>query len=267
MKKTVKAAFTASVPVMLGYVFVGIAFGLLMRNAGYSAWWAALMSVLVYAGSMQFVAINFFSGAFSLTQIILMTLAVNIRHVFYGLSMIDRFKGMGARKPYMIFSLTDETYSLLCSAKTPEGANPKTFMFLIALFNQLYWITGSAVGALAGEIIPFNTKGIDFAMTALFIVICTEQWLTYPSRIPAIIGVCAAVGSLIVFGKDSFILPAMIISVLFLMLLRSPITKASSKATEAAAKDCETKGIVVEPAGTVSEGPAEAGKVKEEVVK
>lgn len=267
MKKTVKAAFTASIPVMLGYVFVGIAFGLLMRNAGYSAWSAVLMSVLVYAGSMQFVVINFFSGAFSLTQIILMTLAVNIRHVFYGLSMIDRYKGMGARKPYMIFSLTDETYSLLCSAKAPDGANPKNFMFLVALFNQLYWITGSAVGALAGEIIPFNTKGIDFAMTALFIVICTEQWLTYPSRIPAVIGVCAAVGGLILFGKDSFILPTMIVSVLFLMLLRSPITKASTKATETAAKACTTKETIGEPADTVSKEPVEAGKVKEEVMK
>lgn len=240
MKKTIKAAFTASIPILLGYVFVGTAFGLLLRNAGYSVWWAALMSVLVYAGSMQFVAINFFSGAFSLTQIILMTLAVNIRHVFYGLSMIERFKGMGAKKPYMIFSLTDETYSLLCSAKAPEGADPKTFVFLIALFNQLYWIAGSIFGSLAGEIIPFNTKGIDFAMTALFIVICTEQWLTYPSRIPAVIGVCAAVGSLLFFGADNFILPAMLVSVLFLMLLRTPITKpeAFRAGTQDAADDC-----------------------------
>ncbi len=245
MKKTIKAAFTASIPVLLGYVFVGIAFGLLMRNAGYSVWWAALMSVTVYAGSMQFVAINFFSGAFSITQIILMTLAVNIRHMFYGLSMIERFKGIGAKKPYMIFSLTDETYSLLCSAKVPEGSNPKTFIFLIALFNQLYWITGTVIGSLAGELITFNTKGIDFAMTAMFIVTCTEQWLTYPSRIPAVIGVCAAVGCLLLFGADNFILPAMLVSVLFLMLLRTPISRA--KGTNADSVNADGVGKPDEP--------------------
>ncbi|MFA9381664.1 MAG: AzlC family ABC transporter permease [Acetanaerobacterium sp.] len=230
MKKTIRAALAASFPVMLGYVFVGIAFGLLMREAGYGVWWVLLMSVTIYAGSMQFVAINFFSGAFTLVQIAIMTLAVNLRHIFYGLSMIDRFKGMGRKKPYMIFSLTDETYSLLCSAKVPEGVKPRAFFFLVALFDQIYWITGSIIGSLAGSLIRFNTTGIDFAMTALFLVICTEQWLSYPTRIPAVIGVCAGVGALMLLGADGFIIPAMLLSVLLLMLLRRTIEQKNDGA-------------------------------------
>ncbi len=216
----VKAALTASFPVMLGYVFVGIAFGLLFCEKGYGVLWALLMSVTVYAGSMQFIAINFFSGAFSLWQVAVMTLAVNLRHVFYGLSMIERFRGMGRKKPYMIFSLTDETYSLLCSAKVPEGVKPQRFFFLVSLFNQCYWVLGSVIGSLAGSLIRFNTTGIDFAMTALFLVICTEQWLSFPTRVPAVIGACAGVGLLFLLGADRFIIPAMLISVLMLLFLR-----------------------------------------------
>lgn len=223
MKKAVKAALSASFPVMLGYVFVGIAFGLLLREKGYGVLWALLMSATIYAGSMQFIAINFFSGAFTLWQVAVMTLAVNLRHMFYGLSMIERFKGMGRKKPYMIFSLTDETYSLLCSAKVPEGVKPQRFFFLVSLFDQCYWIIGSIIGSLAGSLITFNTTGIDFAMTALFLVICTEQWLNYPTRAPAIIGACAGVGMLLILGADRFIIPAMLVSVLVLMLARRSI--------------------------------------------
>lgn len=220
MKKTVGAALAASFPVLLGYVFVGIAFGLLLREKGYHAGWALFMSVLIYAGSMQFVAINFFSGAFSLWQVALMTLAVNLRHIFYGLSMLDRFKGMGRKKTYMIFSLTDETYSLLCSAKVPEGVKPQQFFFLISLFDQLYWVAGSVIGSLAGSLLRFDTAGMDFAMTALFLVICTEQWKSYPSKLPAVIGACAGVGMLLLLGADRFIIPAMLVAVLALMLVR-----------------------------------------------
>ncbi len=246
MKKTFKAALAASFPVMLGYVFVGIAYGLLMKNAGYGVLWALLMSVFVYAGSMQFVAINFFSGTFDVFQIALVTLAVNARHVFYGLSMLEPFKGMGRKKAYMIFSLTDETYSLLCSAKAPEGVNPKSYLFLISLLDQLYWIIGSIIGAVAGSLIGFNTTGIDFAMTALFLVICTEQWLSYPTRVPAVIGVCAGVGALLLLGADRFILPAMLAAVLLLMFCRRGLEPKTE--SHDAEKPCE------QGAETVKEG-------------
>ncbi len=230
MKKAVKAAFAASFPVMLGYVFVGIAFGLLFREAGYGVLWALLMSLTVYAGSMQFIAINFFSGVFSLWQVAVMTLAVNLRHIFYGLSMLERFKGMGRKKPYMIFSLTDETYSLLCSAQVPEGVPPQRFFFLISLFDQTYWVLGSVLGSLAGGFIFFNTTGIDFAMTALFLVICTEQWTGYPTRIPAVIGACTGVVMLLLLGADRFIIPAMLLAVLLLMLVRRSVEQKTDAA-------------------------------------
>ncbi len=241
-KGAVKAALKASFPVMLGYVFVGIAFGLLMNEKGYGVLWALLMSVTVYAGSMQFIAINFFSGAFSLWQVTVMTLAVNLRHVFYGLSMIERFKGMGRKKPYMIFSLTDETYSLICSAKVPEGVKPQRFFFLVSLFDQCYWVLGSVIGSLAGRLIRFDTMGIDFAMTALFLVICTEQWLGYPSRVPAVIGACAGVGMLLFLGGDRFIIPAMLVSVLVLMLLRRRL-EPKVNPEHAGSSECETGSI------------------------
>ncbi len=223
MKKAIKAAFPVTVPVLLGYLFVGIAFGLLYQNAGYHILWALLMSLTVYAGSMQFVAINFFAPGIGLLEVALMTLLVNIRHVFYGLSFLKRFQGMGQKKPYMIFSLTDETYSLLCSAKPPEGVDPDRFIFAIALLNQCYWVAGSALGSVAGSFISFNTTGIDFAMTALFVVILVEQWLSCPTHLPAMIGAACALLGLFAFGADNLVLPAMIFMVVLLMAFRRPL--------------------------------------------
>ncbi|BAH07566.1 hypothetical protein CKR_2515 [Clostridium kluyveri NBRC 12016] len=223
MKKVIKAAFLATIPVMLGYLSVGIAFGLLFEKSGYNFWWAIFMSIAVYAGSMQFIAINLLTSGIGFIQIALMTLFVNIRHVFYGLSFIDKFKDMGKKKMYMIFSLTDETYSLLCSAKPPEGINSNWFLFCIAFFNQIYWIIGTIVGSLAGSLIKFNTKGIDFAMTALFVVIFIEQWRTYKTHAPALIGICAAIFSILIFGNNNLILPSMLIILLTLTIFHKQI--------------------------------------------
>ncbi len=221
--KAFKAAFPYTIPVMLGYLFIGIAFGVLLENKGYNFIWAIIMSMFIYAGSMQFVAINFFTSGISIISIALITLMVNVRHVFYGLSMIDKFKGMKELKPYMIFSLTDETYSLLCLTDIPKDVDKNYFLFFIALLNQLYWIIGSFIGSVAGSLITFNSKGIDFAMTSLFIVIFVEQWLFCSSHLSAIIGVIVTVLCLIIFGTSNFLLPSMILILLVLTIFRRRI--------------------------------------------
>lgn len=232
MKKALKAAFPATIPVMLGYLSVGIAFGLLAEKSGYNFLWALLMSLAIYAGSMQFIAINLLASATGMFEIGLMTLFVNIRHLFYGLSFIDRFKSMGRKKGYMIFSLSDETYSLLCSANVPEGVDGDQFLFCIAVLNQIYWIIGTFIGSIAGSLITFNTAGIDFAMTALFVVIFIEQWRSFKTHIPALIGIGATMLSLVIFGPDNLVLPSMVVIILLLMVFKKPIEKEDLKGRE-----------------------------------
>ena len=216
-KVAYKAAFPHTIPVLTGYLFIGIAFGVMFADKGYNFLWAGLMSLLVYAGSGQYLAVNFFDPSVSFLQVIFLTFMVNVRHIFYGLSLLDKFKVSGKKKPYMIFSLTDETYSLYFLTKTPPDVDEGKFLFALATLNQLYWIVGSMIGALAGTLIPFNSKGIDFAMTALFIVIFVEQWLEKKNRFPAIVGVVASLICLLIFGKDSFILPSMIVIMVILL--------------------------------------------------
>lgn len=226
MKKqstALKAAFPLTIPVMLGYLFVGIAFGVLLQQKGYGPPWAALMSLSVYAGSMQFVAIQFFVPGVSLITVAFVTFVVNFRHIFYGLSFLKKFDQAGARKPYLIFALTDETYSLLCGTKIPAGVDEGWFFFFISLLNQLYWIIGSVLGAAAGALLPFNTTGIDFAMTALFVVIAVEQWKSSTTHIPALLGAAVAVACLLIFGPANFVLPAAVLIAAALVGARKPI--------------------------------------------
>ena len=232
MKKAIKAAFPVTIPVLLGYVSVGIAFGLLAEKSGYNFLWAVLMSIIIYAGSMQFIAVNLLVSGTGLVEAALMTLFVNIRHIFYGLSFIDRFKSMGKKKTYMIYSLSDETYSLLCSSKAPEGVDENLFLFFISFLNQLYWVTGTLIGSIAGSLIKFNTKGIDFAMTALFVVIFIEQWFSYKTHIPVLIGLVATVLSLVVFGAGNLILPSMLIITAVLMLFQKQIEAKAGKGSK-----------------------------------
>lgn len=217
-KKTraLKAAFPVTIPVMIGYLFIGVAFGMLMAGKGFSFVWSAVMSISVYAGSMQFVASNFLAGSANWASIALITVMVNMRHVFYGLSMLQRFQNMGRKKPYMVFSLTDETFSLLCSAKAPQGVDPNWFLFFISLLDQFYWVVGSVLGGLVGSLVPFSTKGIDFAMTAFFTAIFTEQWQSCKKHLPAATGVLISVLCLLLFGASNFTIPAMIAIVLIL---------------------------------------------------
>ncbi len=223
MKQAMKAAFPVTIPVLLGYLSIGIAFGLLFENAGYNFLWAFFMSLTVYAGAMQFIAVSFFYGGIGLIQIAVMTLVVNVRHIFYGLSFLDRFNCMGKKKWYMAFALTDETYSLLCGIKTPENVDEKKFFFCVAMFNQSYWVLGSVIGSLAGSLITFNTTGMDFAMTALFIVIFIDQWKSYSSHIPALIGLGCTVVALVAIGPGNLVIPSMVLIVVALMIGRKQI--------------------------------------------
>lgn len=207
--KTIKQAFLASIPVMAGYLVLGIAFGILLEDKGYHFGWAILMSVLIYAGSMQFVTVNLLSGGASLISAAIMTFLVNARHIFYGISMLSKYKDMGKAKGYLIFSLTDETFALVCNG-APKDCDPKKYYVCVSFFDQCYWVIGSAVGALIGSAITFNTAGIDFAMTALFVTIFTEQLLTAKDRFPAVAGVACSVVCLLVFGAESFLIPSMV---------------------------------------------------------
>lgn len=221
MKKTVKLAFLKSLPVMAGYIVLGIGFGILLKDAGYGLFWSFLMSLTIYAGSMQYVGVSLLTSGASLITVALTTLMVNARHLFYGLSMIEKYKGAGKKKPYLIFSLTDETYSLLCSDHIPHGVEQHRYQFFVSLFDQCYWIVGCVLGSLLGTVLPFDTAGIDFSMTALFVTVFVEQWLTAKNHWPAIIGMAASVLCLGIFGADSFLLPAMIAITLALLLMKN----------------------------------------------
>ncbi|MBQ7794674.1 MAG: AzlC family ABC transporter permease [Clostridia bacterium] len=221
MKKMIKTAFIATIPVLTGYLVLGFGFGIILKANGYGIFLAFIMSLLIYAGSMQYVAIGLLTGGASLITAVLTTLMVNARHLFYGISMLDKYKDTGKRKPYLIFSLTDETYSLVCGDNTnipPENRND--YYFLVSLFNQIYWIAGSVLGAVVGSLIKFNSSGIDFALTALFLTVFIEQWLTTKKHTPAIIGVAVSVICLVIFGSEKFLIPTMLVIALLLCLYK-----------------------------------------------
>ena len=218
---TIRSAFYKSIPVMAGYLVLGIGFGILLRNAGYGVLWAASMSLFIYAGSLQYVGVGLLSGGASVLTTVITSFMVNARHLFYSISMIDQYKDAGQYKPYMIFTLTDETYSLLCDGKVPHGADPNTYRFLVSLFDHCYWVAGSVIGSLIGSVLPFSTAGIEFSMTALFIASFTEQWLTTRDHVPALTGLLSTLLCLVIFGKENFLIPAMLLITLILTLLRS----------------------------------------------
>ena len=219
-KAALRAAFRDTVPVMTGYVFLGFGFGILLQQSGYGVLWAGAMSLFIYAGSMQYMTISLLTGGAGLLTAALTTLVVNARHLFYGISMVDAYKGTRKKKPYLIFALTDETYSLVSRNQTPEGVSYHSYCFLVSLFDQIYWVAGSVLGSLAGSLIPINYEGIEFVLTALFVTIFVEQWLSTKNHLPAIIGTAATAGCLLLFGKDIFLIPSMVIIALTLTLLR-----------------------------------------------
>ena len=219
-KSTLREAFIATTPVMAGYIVLGMGFGVLLSARGFGPLWAFAMSGFIYAGSMQYLTIDLLTGGASLITAALTTLLVNARHLFYGISMVEGYRGMGRRKPYAIFALTDETYSLVCQDDHPTQEERHRYAFRVSLFNQFWWITGSLTGSLLGEIIPFDVTGIDFALTALFLTVFIEQWLSTKDHASAIIGVAASVLCLLIFGADSFLIPAMLSILIALTILR-----------------------------------------------
>lgn len=224
-RKAFAAAFPATIPVMFGFIPLGIAFGLLMDAAGYNFVWSFFMSFFVYAGSAQFLGVELLTSMASLGQVAVMTLILNFRHMVYGLSMLEKYRGMGKRKLYMIFSLPDETYAILSSAQVPEGIKPHDYYFAVAMLNQIYWVVGSTLGGLLGAAFTINTQGADFAMTALFVVIAVGQWEEAKSHLPALLGLGAAVASLLLFGPDRFLIPTLAVIVLALLALRGRLEK------------------------------------------
>ncbi|MBE6715747.1 MAG: branched-chain amino acid transporter AzlC [Ruminococcaceae bacterium] len=217
LQEEIKNALKATFPVFSGYIVLGFGFGIVLHSKGFGILWALCMSLFIYAGSMQYVAIDLLSGGASVITMAITTVLVNARHLFYGISMIDKYKKSGKLKPYLIFALTDETYSLVC---TEEEENSHRYHFLVSLFNHIYWVSGSVIGAAVGSAFDFAPKGIDFALTALFVTVFVEQWMTSKDHAAAIIGILSSVFCLIVFGADSFLIPAMLLITLMLTALR-----------------------------------------------
>lgn len=231
-KKTFKRAFKDSLPILAGYLALGIGFGVLLQSKGYSFLWAILMSCTIYAGAGQYAAVDLLSSGATLLTTALMTLLINARHFFYGFSLLDKYKGTGKVKPYLIFGLTDETYSLVCTAKLDDNINHKKYYFFLTALDQLYWITGCTLGALLGEFIPFNSTGIEFAMTAIFVVIFVEQWMSTKQHLPAILGAFTTLVCMFVFGKQLFIIPSMILIAFELVIFRKKLEQSDSEVND-----------------------------------
>lgn len=233
-RKAIAAAFPVTIPVLMGYLAIGIAFGLMLQSIGYGAPWAFLMSLLIFAGSGQYLGVSLLALGAPLTEVALLTFIVNFRHLVYGLSLLEKLRGMGVRKLYMIFGLTDETYALLSSAQPPEGVEAHDFYFWIALLDHSYWIAGSVIGAVAGQLLGFDTTGVDFAMTVLFIVIAIDQWKSYPEHLPALLGAAVTTACLVLFGQENMLVPALAVIVLVLALARPHLDHTKPKGVDVA---------------------------------
>lgn len=218
--KALKAAFPYTIPVLTGYLFLGTAYGILMYAKGYGIIWTFFASLLVFAGSIQYVGVTLLTTAFHPLYALLLTLLVNARHLFYGISMLERYKGAGRLKPYLIFGLTDETFSLLCSTDPPEGIDRSWFQFFVTMLDHSYWVIGSVIGGLVGSMLQLNTKGLDFVLTALFTVIFINQWKEAKHHSPAIVGVAATALCVVLFGPTNFMIPAMLLILGILTVFR-----------------------------------------------
>ena len=219
--RALKRSFPCTVPVMAGYLSLGIAFGLLMQRSGFGPGWTLLSSLFVFAGSAQFLGVGLLASGASLWQTALLTFVLNFRHLFYGLSMVTKYSGLGACRPYLMFGLTDETYAILSATPAPEGVSEKDFCLSVTLLDHLYWVTGSVLGATVGELITVNTEGLDFAMTALFVVLFVEQWKAHADHRAQLIGLAVILLSLRLFGPDGFLIPGLVvISALLLLMAR-----------------------------------------------
>lgn len=216
-RAALRAAIPATIPVMTGYLCLGMAYGILMQSKGYGPLWSVLMSLIGFCGSMQFVAITLLTVVFDPFQAFFLSVLVNARHMFYGLSLLEKYKGLGWSKIPLVYLLSDETFSLVSTLEPPENVDRRRFYLYISLLDYSYWLAGTALGGLLGNLITFNTAGMDFALTALFVVLFLEQWKKRENRPAGVIGlVCAAV-SLAVFGAENLVIPAMILVLISLL--------------------------------------------------
>ncbi|MCM1462552.1 MAG: AzlC family ABC transporter permease [Bacteroides sp.] len=227
--RALKAAFPFTIPILTGFLFLGFTYGVYMTDLGFSFVYPMVMSLTIFAGSMEFVAGNLLLGSFDPLSALVLTLMINARHIFYGLAMLDKFKGVGKKRLYLIFGMCDESFSINCAAEPPEGVDRGWFMFFVTLLNQCYWVTGASLGGIFGSFLTFDTKGLDFVMTAMFVVIFLDQWHKDKSHLPALAGLGLSLLSLLVFGADGFILPAMAAILLFLTVLRRPLEGGEAK--------------------------------------
>ena len=220
-----KAAFPYTVPIFTGFIFLGMTYGVLMSKNGFNFLYPMFMSMTIFAGSMEFIAANLLLQAFNPLNAFLMTLMINARHLFYGISMLEKYKGIKKYKPYLIFGLCDESFSINCTANIPHGVDHGLFMFYVTLLNQIYWVAGSTLGGIFGSVLKFNTEGLDFVMTAMFAVIFAEHWKSAKTHIPAVCGLFISLVCLCVFGADNFMIPTMLAILAVLTVLRSFLEK------------------------------------------
>ncbi len=230
IKKAFKTAFPYTIPIFAGFWFLGLTYGIYMNVSGFSFLYPMLMSITIFAGSMEFITANMLLGSFNPVQAFLMTLMINARHLFYGISMLDRFRGTGLKKLYLIFGMCDETFSINYTAQIPPDVDRGWFMFFVTLLNHFYWFSGSALGGIFGSFIHFDTEGLDFVMTAMFVVIFMEQWLKDKQHISALLGLGISVLCLLIFGADNFIIPSMAAMLLMLTGMRKPIERREERA-------------------------------------
>ena len=228
--KFLKAAFPHTVPILAGFLFLGMTYGIYMNVSGFNFVYPMLMSMTIFAGSVEFVTVNLLLGSFDPVQAFVMALMLNARHIFYGISMLDKFKGTGLKKIYLIFGMCDETFSVNYTADILKDVDRGWFMFFVTLLNQIYWVAGATLGGIFGSFITFDTKGLEFVMTAMFVVIFLEQWLKDKNHFPALIGLGLSVLSLAVFGSSNFMLPAMFAILAALTILRKPFEKKGGAA-------------------------------------
>ncbi|EET59167.1 azaleucine resistance protein AzlC [Marvinbryantia formatexigens DSM 14469] len=233
IKKAFAAAFPHTIPIFAGFWFLGLTYGIYMNVSGFDFWYPMVMSVTIFAGSMEFVTCDLLLGAFNPLQAFVMTLMINARHLFYGISMLDKFKGTGWKKFYLIFGMCDETFSINYTAKVPEGVDRGWFMLAVTLLNQFYWFLGATLGGIFGSFLHFDTEGLEFVMTAMFVVIFMEQWLKDKNHTSALLGLGLSLLCLIMFGADNFIIPSMLGILGALTLLRGSLENEEEKREEA----------------------------------
>ncbi len=230
VQKAFAAAFPYTVPIFAGFWFLGLTYGIYMNASGFSFLYPMLMSLTIFAGSIEFLAVGMLLGSFAPLQALILTLTVNARHLFYGIAMLEKFKDMGWKKGYLIYGMCDETFSINFSAKIPPDVDKGWFMFAVTLLNQLYWFTGSTLGGIFGSLISFSTEGLDFVMTAMFAVIFLDQWLKEEKHYASLIGAGASLAALLIFGPDAFIIPAMALILFTLTAARRKLEVESDAA-------------------------------------